>query len=57
MHCPKCDREMQRQDAEPDVDIVGGWVCDPCEQFVPEWDQEWDQYADLDLWPGLRPPA
>lgn len=39
MHCPKCDAEMERQEAEPDVGILaGGWFCHECSEFVPEWD-------------------
>lgn len=29
---------MEHIDAEPDVNIVGGWVCGECDEFVPEWD-------------------
>ena len=39
MNCPKCDCEMTREEAEPDVGImVGGWFCESCDVFVPEWD-------------------
>lgn len=38
MNCPKCFKDMERIDSEPDVNIVGGWECIECEQFIPEWD-------------------
>lgn len=38
MLCPKCGREMDHIDDEPDVNIVGGWVCYACDKFVPDWD-------------------
>jgi hypothetical protein len=30
--CPKCGQEMEHQDDEPDVGIVGGWYCTKCEE-------------------------
>ena len=38
MRCPKCDHEMERTENEPDVNVIGGWSCDTCDEFVPEWD-------------------
>ena len=29
--CPKCGAFMEHQQDEPDVGIVGGWVCHECE--------------------------
>jgi hypothetical protein len=43
MHCPKCDKEMEYIDDEPDVNIVGGWACDACDVFVPQWDVDDDE--------------
>lgn len=40
MHCPKCDAPMERIAAEPDVNIVGGWECSECDEWVPEWDAD-----------------
>jgi ribosomal protein S27AE len=32
MHeCPKCGVLMAHQDAEPDVNIVGAWICVACD--------------------------
>ncbi len=33
-YCPKCDEEMEHIDDDPDVGIVGGWVCPGCEHTV-----------------------
>ena len=30
-------------DGEPDVNIVGGWACDACDVFVPQWDVDDDE--------------
>ena len=31
MHeCPKCGEQMELDEDEPDVGIVGGWVCHTC---------------------------
>ncbi len=50
MDCPKCGKPMEHIEAEPDVNIVGGWECSPCEEFVPEWDApSWD-LDDEALW-------
>lgn len=38
MNCPKCDRKMEHEEAEPDVNIAGGWVCHECEVFIPDHD-------------------
>ncbi len=43
MNCPKCDKKMERIEAEPDVNIVGGWECSDCNEFVPESDTD-DEY-------------
>jgi hypothetical protein len=32
MHeCPRCGQEMEQEEAEPDVGLVGGWVCSACD--------------------------
>lgn len=38
IRCPKCDQEMEHEEAEPDVNIRGGWACNECEEFVPDED-------------------
>lgn len=38
MDCPKCGSEMEANEAEPDVNVVAGWACVQCGEFVPEWD-------------------
>ena len=40
MLCPKCDKEMEHVDDEPDVGIQGGWACEPCGEFIPIWDAD-----------------
>mgnify|MGYP000857363700 FL=1 len=29
--CPKCGKEMEYQEDEPDVGITGGWYCRECD--------------------------
>lgn len=37
MNCPKCDEEMEYQEADPSTGIMtGGWSCDACEEFIDE---------------------
>lgn len=36
MNCPKCDREMDRQEYDPDVNVQGGWWCEACDLFIHE---------------------
>jgi len=38
MNCPNCDKPMERIEAEPDVNIPGGWECSECEVFIHEMD-------------------
>ncbi len=38
MNCPKCNKEMEHIDDEPDVNVVGGYVCHECDEFIPQWD-------------------
>ena len=38
MTCPKCNKLMEQHEAEPDVNIVGGWECHECDLFIPEWE-------------------
>ena len=40
MNCPKCDKPMEHMEAEPDVNMVGGWECSECEVFVPQWETD-----------------
>ncbi len=34
MDCPKCDKRMEHQEADPDTGIVGGFYCDGCDVFI-----------------------
>jgi hypothetical protein len=46
--CPKCDLEMEHQEAEPDVGVNGGWYCSHCDISYPDWDdydQGWDDIS------------
>lgn len=43
-YCPDCDTELDWEDDDPDVGIVGGWFCPKCEKPV-EGDYP-DQYFD-----------
>lgn len=46
MNCPKCDKEMEHQDYEPDVGIMcGGFFCTACDVWVD--DAEIDHSDDL----------
>jgi hypothetical protein len=38
---------MEHQDSEPDVGIIGGYSCDGCSEFIPDWDI--DDESDLAL--------
>jgi len=39
MHeCPECGKPMYHQAAEPDVGIVGCWVCGGCDYGEPDDD-------------------
>jgi hypothetical protein len=29
-------------EAEPDVNVVGGWECSECDVFVPQWETDDD---------------
>jgi len=44
MNCPKCDEPMERLESEPDVNVIGGWMCDDCQVFVSEWEAPEDDY-------------
>ena len=33
-YCPKCDTELEYQEDEPDVGVVGGYFCPRCEEVV-----------------------
>lgn len=30
--CPKCDTDMESEEDDPEVGIVGGWYCGVCEE-------------------------
>lgn len=36
--CKFCDLEMEHQDDEPDVGVVGGWYCAHCDLSENDWD-------------------
>ena len=38
--CPQCDREMDHQDDEPDVNVRGGWICYECNKFIPDDEED-----------------
>lgn len=42
-YCPKCGLEMERIEGELNVNIVGGWLCEECNEFIPEWDVDDDE--------------
>jgi transposase-like protein len=37
-YCPMCDLEMEHQENEPDVGIVGGWYCAHCDSSSSDED-------------------
>ena len=43
MQCPDCDKEMERVDDEPDVGIVGHWICTACDLAIND---EGEQFGD-----------
>jgi hypothetical protein len=43
MNCPKCDRPMEHIEAEPDVNVPGGWECAACEVFIGDWESPDDE--------------
>ena len=46
MKCPKCDRELEREPADPSVGIEEGyWFCEACDLFV--MDSEVDDESDF----------
>lgn len=46
MNCPKCDRELEREPADPSVGIEEGyWFCEACDLFVT--DSEVDDESDF----------
>lgn len=50
MNCPKCDAEMEHQEAEPDVGILsGGYYCHACDEAFPDHD-----FDDEPFDPGWR---
>lgn len=36
--CKHCDLEMEHQETEPDVGIIGGWYCSHCDISENDWD-------------------
>ena len=40
MICPRCGKEMEHVDDEPDVNVSGGWLCvdEKCDEFIPDWE-------------------
>lgn len=43
-YCPKCDQPMDHIEAEPDVNVPGGWECVECEQFIHDMDCDDEPY-------------
>ena len=36
MNCPKCDKQMEHQEAEDDVGVVGCYFCETCNETVED---------------------
>jgi primosomal protein N' len=38
--CPACDLEMEYQEDESDVGVVGGYYCHHCNISIPAWEYD-----------------
>jgi transposase-like protein len=43
MHCPLCDRKLERNEYQPSPDgVPSRWVCSVCDCRINEYDDEFE---------------
>lgn len=38
MNCPSCERKMDRDDGDPNLNRSPGFICYPCDVFIFDWE-------------------